>query len=317
MVGPSPFRNFCYKDKNLMGGVTAGVDNSSHLPSRRLQPNMRFGPSPMLGHRNGLRARFRNSNCAYKELTAKGEEMKPLDKKVALVTGASRGIGRACAIALAEAGADIAVNYLIQEEKARGTISLVEQAGKRAVLAQANVSRADQVERMVKHIEQQLGPIDILVNNAGIAIHKPFDQITEEDWDRTMATNLKSAFLVTRAALPGMRARRFGRIINISSGAAQVGGVVGPHYAASKAGLHGLTHGYASLLVKEGITVNAVAPSIIETEMLADNPRVSPSMVPVGRFGTPKDVADVVVMVAQNGYMTGQTIFVNGGRYMT
>ena len=243
--------------------------------------------------------------------------MKPLDKKVALVTGASRGIGRACAIALAEAGADIAVNYLIQEEKAKGTISLVEQAGKRAVLAQADVSRADQVERMVKYIEQQLGPIDILVNNAGIAIHKPFDQITEEDWDRTMATNLKSAFLVTRAALPGMRARRFGRIINISSGAAQVGGVVGPHYAASKAGLHGLTHGYASLLVKEGITVNAVAPSIIETDMLADNPKVNPNIVPVGRFGTPQEVADVVVMVAQNGYMTGQTIFVNGGRYMT
>jgi 3-oxoacyl-[acyl-carrier protein] reductase len=243
--------------------------------------------------------------------------VKPLDKKVALVTGASRGIGRACAIALAEAGADIAVNYLIQEEKAKETISLVGQAGKRAVLAQADVSKGEQVDRMIQGVEHQLGPIAILVNNAGLAIHKPFDQITEEDWDRTMAINLKSAFLVTKAALPGMRARRFGRIINISSGAAQVGGVVGPHYAASKAGLHGLTHGYASLLVKEGITVNAVAPSIIETEMLSDNPKVNPSIVPVGRFGTPKEIADVVVMVAQNGYMTGQTIFVNGGRYMT
>jgi len=243
--------------------------------------------------------------------------MKPLHERVALVTGASRGIGRACAIALAEAGADIAVNYLIQEEKAKETSFLVEQAGKRAILAQADVSKTEQVNRMVKGIEQQLGPIDVLVNNAGIAIQKPFDQITEEDWDKTMAINLKSAFLLTKAVLAGMRARRFGRIINISSGAAQVGGVVGPHYAASKAGLHGLTHGYASLLAKEGITVNAVAPSIIETEMLADNPKVNPSIVPVGRFGTPQEVADVVVMVAQNGYMTGQTIFINGGRYMT
>jgi 3-oxoacyl-[acyl-carrier protein] reductase len=243
--------------------------------------------------------------------------MKPLDKKVALVTGASRGIGRACAIALAEAGADIAVNYLVQEGKAKETVSLVEEAGKRAILAQADVSKSEQVDRMVKHVEQELGRIDIVVNNAGLAILKPFDQLTEEDWDRTMAINLKSAFLVTRAVLPGMRARRFGRIINISSGASQVGGVVGPHYAASKAGLHGLAHGYASLLAKEGITANAVAPSIIETEMLADNPKVNPSIVPVGRFGTPKEIADVVVMVAQNGYMTGQTIFVNGGRYMT
>ena len=243
--------------------------------------------------------------------------MKPLDKKVALVTGASRGIGRACATALAEAGADIAVNYLVQEGKAKETVSLVEEAGKRAILAQADVSKSEQVDRMVKRVEQELGRIDIVVNNAGLAILKPFDQLTEEDWDRTMAINLKSAFLVTRAVLPGMRARRFGRIINISSGASQVGGVVGPHYAASKAGLHGLAHGYASLLAKEGITANAVAPSIIETEMLADNPKVNPSIVPVGRFGTPKEIADVVVMVAQNGYMTGQTIFVNGGRYMT
>jgi 3-oxoacyl-[acyl-carrier protein] reductase len=243
--------------------------------------------------------------------------MKPLDKKVALVTGASRGIGKACAIALAEAGADIAVNFLVQEGKARETVALVEHAGKRAILAQGDVSKADQVDRIIKGIEQQLGPVDILVNNAGIAIQKPFDQLTEEDWDQTIAINLKSAFLVTRAVLPGMRARRFGRIINISSGAAQTGGVIGPHYAASKAGLHGLTHGYASLLAKEGITVNAVAPSIVATEMIADNPKVNPSIVPVGRLGTTKEIADVVVMVAQNGYLIGQTIFVNGGRYMS
>ncbi len=243
--------------------------------------------------------------------------MKPLDKKIALITGASRGIGRACATALAEAGADVAVNYLVQKEKAEETRFLIEQTGRRTILAQGDVSRSGEVGRMIEEIKRQLGPIDVLVNNAGIAIQKPFDQITEEDWDKTIAINLKSAFLLTQAVLPDMRARRFGRIINISSGAAQTGGVIGPHYAASKAGLHGITHGYASLLAKEGITVNAVAPSIIATDMIADHPKVNPAIVPVGRFGNPEEVAEVVVMVAQNGYMTGQTIFVNGGRYMT
>jgi 3-oxoacyl-[acyl-carrier protein] reductase len=239
-----------------------------------------------------------------------------LDGKIALITGASRGIGRACATALAEAGTDVAVNYLVRAEGAQETLLLIEKLARRAVSVQGDVSKAGEVERMVEEVERRLGPIDILVNNAGIAIQKPFDQLTEEDWDRTLAVNLKSAFLLTRAVLPGMRARRFGRIVNISSGAAQTGGVIGPHYAASKAGLHGLTHGYASLLAKEGITVNAVAPSIIATDMIADHPKVNPGIVPVGRFGDPTEVAAIVVMLARNGYMTGQTIFVNGGRYM-
>jgi len=243
--------------------------------------------------------------------------MKALDGKIALITGASRGIGRACAAALAEAGADIAVNYLIREDKAKETLAMVEGIGKRTVPVPGDVSRAGEVERIVEEVERRLGPVDILVNNAGIAIQKPFDQITEEDWDKTLAVNLKSAFLLTRAVLPGMRARGFGRIINISSGAARTGGVIGPHYAASKAGLHGLTHGYASLLAKEGITVNSVAPSIIATDMIADHPKINPAIVPMGRFGNPAEVAAVVVMLAENGYVTGQTVFVNGGRYMS
>ena len=243
--------------------------------------------------------------------------MKALDGKIALITGASRGIGRACAAALAEAGADIAVNYLIREDKAKETLAMVEGIGKRTVPVPGDVSRAGEVERIVQEVERRLGPVDILVNNAGIAIQKPFDQITEEDWDKTLAVNLKSAFLLIRAVLPGMRARGFGRIINISSGAAQTGGVIGPHYAASKAGLHGLTHGYASLLAKEGITVNSVAPSIIATDMIADHPKINPAIVPMGRFGNPAEVAAVVVMLAENGYVTGQTVFVNGGRYMS
>ena len=170
---------------------------------------------------------------------------------------------------------------------------------------------------MVRQVESQLGPIAILVNNAGISRLQPFEQITEQDWDDVLDVNLKSVFLVTQAVLPGMRAAKWGRIINLSSVAAQTGGVVGPHYAASKAGIHGLTRSYASLLAKEGITVNAIAPALIETEMMRDNPRARPDLIPVGRLGTVDEVADVVVLLAQNGYITGQTINVNGGWYMS
>jgi 3-oxoacyl-[acyl-carrier protein] reductase len=243
--------------------------------------------------------------------------MKPLQGKVALVTGASRGIGRGCAIALAEAGADVAVNYLVREDAARETCSRIEQLGRRAIPLQGDVSKTSDIHRMVKTVEEKLGTVEILINNAGIAIRHPYDKIPEEDWDKTFAVNLKSAYLLTQAVLPGMRQRRWGRIINISSGAAQLGGIVGPHYAASKAGLLGLTRAYASAFVKEGITVNAVAPSHVETEMIIDNLQSSASRIPIGRFGTIDEVADVVLMLAKNAYMTGQTIFVNGGRYMT
>lgn len=170
---------------------------------------------------------------------------------------------------------------------------------------------------MVAHVESELGPISILVNNAGIARPQKIEEITEGDWDEVIDVNLKSAFLVTQAVLPGMRAARWGRIIFVSSVAAQVGGVVGPNYAASKAGMIGLTHSYANLLAKEGITVNAVAPALIETEMVLSNPKARPDLIPVGRFGTSEEVADVAVMLATNGYITGQTINVNGGWYMS
>ena len=145
----------------------------------------------------------------------------------------------------------------------------------------------------------------------------PVDQITEQDWDEVLAVNLKSVFLVTQAVLPGMRATKWGRIINLSSVAAQTGGVMGPHYAASKAGILSLTHSYAALLAKEGITVNSIAPALIETEMIRDNPPARPDLIPAGRFGTVEEVADVVVLLASNGYITGQTINVNGGWYMS
>jgi 3-oxoacyl-[acyl-carrier protein] reductase len=162
-----------------------------------------------------------------------------------------------------------------------------------------------------------LGSISILVNNAGISRPQSLVEIKESDWDELIRVNLKSVFLTTQAVLPGMRARRWGRLINIASTAAQTGGVIGPHYAASKAGLLGLTHSYASLLVKEGITANAIAPALIETDMLESLRAKAADLIPLGRFGRPEEVAGVVVMLARNGYITGQTINVNGGYYMS
>jgi len=237
--------------------------------------------------------------------------------KVALVTGASRGIGQAAAFALAEAGADIAVSYRHREAQALETVRGIERLGRRAIPVRADVSLGTEVADMVAVIEADLGQVDILVNNAGIVSAKPLPEISETDWDEMLAVNLKSAFLVIQRVLPGMRARRWGRIINLSSVAAQTGGVTGPHYAASKAGLLGLTHSYARQLVKEGITVNAIAPALIETEMVTGNLNVTPMMIPVGRFGTPDEVAAVVVLLARDGYITGQTINVNGGWYMS
>ncbi len=240
-----------------------------------------------------------------------------LTGKIALVTGASRGIGRAAALALAAAGAEVAVNYLSREASARETCGALEHLGRRALPLRADVSRAAEVNALIAIIEADLGQVDILVNNAGIVSAKPLPDITEADWDRMLAVNLKSAFLVTQRVLPGMRARRWGRIVNLSSVAAQTGGVTGPHYAASKAGLVGLTHSYARHLVQEGITVNAIAPALIATDMVTGNLQVRPDLIPMGRFGAADEVAAVVVMLARNGYMTGQTINVNGGWYMS
>jgi 3-oxoacyl-[acyl-carrier protein] reductase len=246
-----------------------------------------------------------------------GVTMSRLTGKVALVTGASRGLGRAITLALAHAGADVAVNYRSHEAEAKEVCAQVEGLNRRGLAVRADVSVAAEVAGMAGAVERGLGPVDVLVNNAGMSRPQPPEQITEKDWDELLAVNLKSAFLVTQAVLPGMRARRWGRVINLSSVAAQTGGVVGPHYAASKAGILGLTHSYASLLAKEGITVNAIAPALIATDMVTGIPRARPDLIPVGRFGTVEEVADVAVLLAANGYITGQTINVNGGWYMS
>jgi 3-oxoacyl-[acyl-carrier protein] reductase len=243
--------------------------------------------------------------------------MEALTGKVALVTGGGRGIGRAVSLALARAGADVAVNYRERRDDADSAVREIQNMGRRAAAIQADVSRGDEVTELVRTVESELGPIEILVNNAGKILIQSIEQMREQDWNQMIAANLTSCFLVTQAVLPGMRARHWGRIINVSSVAAQAGSIVGVHYAASKAGMLGLTRSYARVLAKEGITVNAITPALIATEMVLSNPVAKPDMIPVGRFGEIEEVADVVLMLARNAYITGQTINVNGGYYMS
>jgi len=235
-----------------------------------------------------------------------------LNGHTALVTGASRGIGAAIAVALAEAGAAVAVNYRERADEADAVVAKIRSMGGRAIATAADVSQAAATAKMVHDIVSALDPIDILINNAGMAIVRGIDDLTESDFDQTIAVNLKSAFLCTQAVLPAMRAKKWGRIVNISSGAARGAGAIGVHYNASKAGMEGLTRGYAARLVKEGITVNAVAPSLIETDMMRGRSDLARN-IPLGRLGRPSEVAQAVLMVLGNDYMTGQTIILNGG----
>lgn len=243
--------------------------------------------------------------------------MQNLNRRIALVTGGSRGIGAGIAVALARAGADVVVNYRERADAAQEVCAEIAKLGRRAFAVKADVSLSANVHRMVAEVESQFGPVDILVNNAGIARPQKLNEITEADWDEILTVNLKSVFLVTQAVVGGMQQRKWGRIINLSSVAAQTGGAVGAHYAASKAGMIGLTHYCAASLVKEGVTVNAIAPALIETEMVTNNLNATAQLIPMGHFGSVDDVCSVAVMLAMNGYMTGQTISVNGGWYMS
>jgi 3-oxoacyl-[acyl-carrier protein] reductase len=230
---------------------------------------------------------------------------------------ACRGIGRAVALSLAAAGADVAVNFRAADQQADSLASGIRAIGRRCLTLQADVSKATEVARLISAVRSELGPVSVLVNNAGISRRQQLEEITEADWNEVIAVNLKSAFLMIQACLPDLRRQKWGRIVNLSSAAAQLGGIVGPHYAASKAGLHGLTHYYARALAKEGITVNSVAPALIETDMVAGNPAATPDLIPIGRLGTVQEVADAVMLAVSNGYITGQTLSVNGGAYMT
>jgi 3-oxoacyl-[acyl-carrier protein] reductase len=234
-----------------------------------------------------------------------------LQGRVALVTGASRGIGRAIALALAEQGAAVAVNFQTRAEDAEAVVGQIRSTGGKAIAIRADVSVSAQVADMAARAADELGPVDVLVNNAGIAI----TGVREEDFDLGIAVNLKSAFLCTEAVLPAMCARRWGRIVNISSGAARGPGLLGVVYNASKAGLEGLTRGYASRVAKDGVTVNAIAPGPINRHRDGRAPESGgvEARIPVGRMGEAEDVAQATVMVIGNGFITGQTIAVNGG----
>ncbi len=243
--------------------------------------------------------------------------MTPLNGRVSLITGGATGIGRDVAIALAAHGTRVVVNYRSSGIEADAVVARIRDMGGTAIAVRADVSNPSEARSLVKEAEGHFGPIGILVNNAGVSSRRDLDSVREEDWHDALQTNLSSAFYVTQAALPGMRAQQWGRIIMMSSIAAQTGGLIGPHYAASKAGLIGLAHSYAAMLAREGITANAITPALIETAMVHNNPAARPDLIPVGRFGTTDEVASLVVALASNGYVTGQTIGVNGGWYMT
>lgn len=245
-----------------------------------------------------------------------------LKGKVALVTGASRGIGRAIAIALAEAGADVAVNYSGNEVKAQEVVAEIELLGRKAIAIRANVASGEQVEQMVSQVLDTFGKLDILVNNAGITRDNLLMRMKEEDWDQVLDTNLKGVFHCTKAVTRPMMKQRSGRIINISSVVGVMGNAGQANYAAAKAGVIGLTKSTARELASRGITVNAIAPGFIETDMtdvLGENVRAElMKAIPLARLGKPKDIAKAVRFLASEDgeYITGQVIHVDGGMVM-
>ena len=244
-----------------------------------------------------------------------------LNGRIALVTGGSRGIGAAIAVTLAEAGAAVAVNYRQRAAEADAVVAEIKRKGGRAIAVAADVSQTAAVADMVDHVAFALGPIGILVNNAGIAIVRGIDDLTEAEFDATISVNLKSAFLC-QAVLPGMRAKKWGRIVNISSVSGLIGNAGQVNYSASKAGILGLTKSIARELASKQVTANCVAPGFITTDMTQVLPQQIKDkvveIIPLRRFGTAQDVANAVSFLAsdKSGYITGQVIAVAGGMTM-
>jgi 3-oxoacyl-[acyl-carrier protein] reductase len=240
-----------------------------------------------------------------------------LENRVALITGASGGIGGALALRLAAEGVDLALAYGTHAGEAEAVAGRVRELGRRAILLSGDLADPEVPARLLAETTSGLGSCDVLVANAGTGERLPWADVDLETWDRTVAVNLRAPWLLTQAALPGMLERGFGRILYVSSIAALNGGVVGPHYAASKAGLHGLMHHIAARVAGRGVTVNTIAPALVAgTRMLpADpgNPEAMPMPVPVGRLGTTDEVADLAATMLRLGYLTNKTYPLDGG----
>src|SRR5581483_1987121 len=240
----------------------------------------------------------------------------PFSNKVALVTGASGGIGQAVARRLAAEGASVALAYGANAEPAQKLADELVTSGGHATAVGADLRRADAPAELLAEVEPQLGSIDILVAAAGLGRQQALEDVSIEDFDEMLAINLRAPFLLAQKTVPGMRARGFGRILFVSSVAAFTGGIVGPHYAASKAGLHGVTHFLAARVAGDGVTVNAIAPALITgTGMLPGEPDELRTRVPVGRLGQPDEVADLALAMLRNPYLTNQVVSVDGGMY--
>jgi 3-oxoacyl-[acyl-carrier protein] reductase len=238
-----------------------------------------------------------------------------LSGKVALVTGGSGGIGAAICLRLADEGVAVGVGYGSGQDAAKRVVAEIGSAGGVARAFGADLADRAAPARLVADVEQALGRVDIVVANHGTATVAGYDEVDAELFDRTLAINLRAPFLLAQAALGGMRQRGFGRILFVSSTAALRGGVVGPHYASSKAGLHGLAHFLASRTATDGVTVNAIAPGFINTSMLPGDRSQLGARVPVGRVGEPEEVADLAVAVLRNGYVTSHVFSVDGGMH--
>jgi 3-oxoacyl-[acyl-carrier protein] reductase len=232
--------------------------------------------------------------------------------RVALVTGGSGGIGAELCARLAAAGAAVAVHYSSNRAAAERVAAGIE----RAAVVEGDLRDLAAPERLVDAVDAELGPVDVLAANAGMSRPAPYEEVDAAAFDETLAVNLRAPFLLARRVLPGMRERGYGRILFTSSVAALTGGIIGPHYASSKAGLHGLTHFLASRVAGDGVTVNAIAPALIEdTGMLPGEPGELAGLVPVGRLGRPEEVADLALAMLRNGYLTNQVISVDGGMH--
>lgn len=247
--------------------------------------------------------------------------MQDLKGKTAIVTGASRGIGRHIALQLARRGADVAINFRSRESDAQQVLGEIEDAGAQALSVQADLSRMPEARNLVRKVLGEWGHVDILVNNAGITRDKAMKNLTDEDWNEVLDTNLGGVYATCSEVLAGMVEQKFGRIVNITSFVGQAGNFGQANYAASKGGIIAFTKTLALELARHNITVNAIAPGFTETEMLAQVPpdirEKIIARVPMGRFGQPEEVARAVVfIVAEGDYITGQQINVNGGVYM-